>query len=105
MEHHPKINQLKRLFNSYGVPVRYFDKQSLFVPGRTVRNYVRRSFLIRFMSQTVPGARWTVDYFTVIQHTKETVNIPSFDGAIIHKLAKLGFLNPIEIQSQQKQII
>lgn len=99
--HHPKINQLKRALLSFGIVSRYWSKTSLFVPSVTVRNVVRSGFVIHFHSLVVPGARWTVDYFSIVHYSwPDSVSIPAFHSGfsqIVRKLVQFGFLNQCEI--------
>lgn len=104
--HAPAINQLKRLLTSYGIRCKYFNKQSLFIDTVCLRGRVRKGFLVRYVQTVVPGARWTVNYFTVIQHQRETLTIPSFcvNESMAAKLVKFGFLLSSEIHYQQTKI-
>lgn len=101
--HHPKINELKRSLQSYGVRCKYFNRDSLFVDSVIIRGHVRKGFLIRFTSTVVPGARWTVNYFTIVQHSRDTVNVPAF-ASLIPKLLKYNFISPYECHTKQTSI-
>jgi len=101
--HHHKINFLKRSLTLYGIKCKYFNRESLFVESVLIKNHVRKGFLIRFTSTVVPGARWTVDYYTIVQHGRDSVNIPAFDS-VVAKLIKYNFLSPYECHAKQTSI-